>query len=417
MTNKERRRVVVTGMGALTPVGLDVQSSWESLVKGWSGIRHETLAASAGFSSQLSGRVRGFNPEDWISAREARRMPRFAQLAVAASIQAVRDAALDMSALDLERVGVVVGTAFGGSIDETQEASRVFFEKGPMRISPFYLVRLLPNIAAYHISHHLDTQGYTNTIVTACASGTQAIGEAADAIRNGRADVIIAGGSDSQISEVALASMCVMGGLSIRNHEPERASRPFDLGRDGFVGAEGAAIVVLESLEHATSRQARIYAEVLGYAASSDTSHISHPDPDGRAADRAMRWAMKDAGVACEQIDYINAHATSTPLGDMAETRAIKRTFGDRAYRIPISATKSMTGHMSGASGAFEAIVCIQAIGTSVIHPTINYDEPDPECDLDYVPNTARPARVRYALSNSFGLGGQNACLVVGALT
>jgi 3-oxoacyl-[acyl-carrier-protein] synthase II len=415
MANTENRLVAITGMGALTPLGLDVQASWDALVNGRSGIRRDPLATEAGFPCQLAGRVHGFDPEQWITPREARRMPRFAQLALVGAMQATQDARLDMSQQDHERVAVLIGTAFGGSTDETQEACRVMFEKGPMRISPFYLVRMLPNMAAFHISHHFDARGYNNTVVTACASGTQAIGEAAEVIRSGRADVVITGGTDSPISAVALASMCVMGGLSTRNHEPERASRPFDRGRDGFVGGEGAALMVLESREHAQRRGARIYAEIAGYAACSDTSHISHPDPDGEAAARTIRWALRDAGLEPDQIDYINAHGTSTPLGDASETRAIKSVFGPRAYQIPISATKSMSGHMSGGSGAFEAVVCVQTIRNSLIHPTINYEEPDPDCDLDYVPNTARCANVRYALSNSFGLGGQNACLVIGS--
>jgi 3-oxoacyl-[acyl-carrier-protein] synthase II len=286
-----------------------------------------------------------------------------------------------------------------------------------LRISPFYMVRMMSNIAAHHISCHFDTAGYINTVVAACASGTQAIGEATEVIRRGAADVMIAGGSESQTGGVALASMSVMGGLSTRNHEPERASRPFDRNRDGAVGAEGAGVIILESLEHARQRGARIYAEILGFAAASDTSHISHPDPEGRAAARAMQWALADASLHPEDVNLISAHATSTLLGDVAETKAIKLVFGDSAYHIPVNAAKSMTGHMSGGSGAFETILCVKSIQTGMLHPTINYDEPDPECDLDYVPNVSRCADVQYALKNSFGFGGQNSCVILGRLS
>ena len=364
----------------------------------------------------MAGRVQGFKPEEYLPMREARRIPRFAQLAVAAAVQAVRDARLDMQSVDHERVGVLMGTAFGGAMDESQDAARTLIERGPMKVSPFYMVRLLPNMAAHHVSCYFNTQGYTSTVVVACASGTQAIGEATEVLRRGQADVMLAGGAESQLSPLALASMSVIGGFSTSNVEPEKASRPFDKKRDGIVGAEGASVVVLETLEHAQRRGAHIYAEVLGYATSADTSHVSHPDPEGRASARAMQWAIADAGLDGGQIDYISAHATATVQGDVAETRAIKLALGERAYDIPISAAKSMTGHMSGGSGAFETVACVKTIETGVIHPTINLDDPDPDCDLDYVPNAARQAQVRLALNNSFGFGGQNACLVLGAL-
>jgi 3-oxoacyl-[acyl-carrier-protein] synthase II len=416
LNNNHRARVVITGLGALTPIGLDMPSNWDSLINGRSGTRFEQSAADQGFPCQVAGRVQGFKPEDYIPAREARRMPRFAQMAVVAAVQAVHDANLDMQIIDRERVGVLIGTAFGGAMDESQDAAKTLIERGPMKVSPFYMVRLLPNMAAHHVSCYFDTKGYTSTVVVACASGTQAIGEATEVLRRGKADVMLAGGAESQLSPLALASMSVIGGFSTHNAEPEKASRPFDKNRDGIVGSEGAAVVVLETLEHAQRRGARIYAEVLGYATSADTSHVSHPDPEGRASARAMQWAMEDAGLGIDQIDYISAHATATVQGDVAETRAIKLAFGERAYDIPINAAKSMTGHMSGGSGAFETVICCKTIETGVIHPTINYEEPDPDCDLDYVPNVARWAQVRYALNNSFGFGGQNACLVLGAL-
>ena len=416
MNNNHRTRVVITGLGALTPIGLDVPGSWDSLINGRSGTRFEQMAADQGFPCQVAGRVQGFKPEEYIPAREARRMPRFAQLAVVAATQAVRDANLDMPSIDRERVGVLMGTAFGSAMDESQDAAKTLIERGPMKVSPFYMVRLLPNMAAHHVSCYFDTKGYTSTVVVACASGTQAIGEATEVLRRGQADVMLAGGTESQVSPLALASMSVIGGFSTHNAEPEKASRPFDKNRDGIVGAEGSAVVVLETLEHAQQRGAHIYAEVLGYATSADTSHVSHPDPEGRASARAMQWAMADAGLGINEIDYISAHATATVQGDVAETRAIKLAFGERAYDIPISAAKSMTGHMSGGSGAFETVACTKMIETGIIHPTINLDEPDPECDLNYVPNAARQAQVRRALNNSFGFGGQNACLVIGAL-
>jgi len=417
LNNNHRTRVVITGLGALTPIGLDVASNWDSLINGRSGTRYEQLAADQGFACHVAGRLQNFKPEDYIPAREARRMPRFAQLAVAAAVQAVRDANLAMQHIDRERVGVLIGTAFGGAMDESQDAAKTLIERGPMKVSPFYMVRLLPNMAAHHVSCYFDTKGYTSTVVVACASGTQAIGEATEVLRRGKADVMLAGGTESQLSPLALASMSVIGGFSTHNEEPEKASRPFDKNRDGIVGSEGAAVVVLETLEHAQRRGAHIYAEVLGYATSADTSHVSHPDPEGRASARAMLWAMQDAGLGSDRLDYISAHATATVQGDVAETRAIKIAFGERAYDVPISAAKSMTGHMSGGSGAFETVICCKTIETSVIHPTINYEEPDPECDLNYVPNVARQAQVRYALNNSFGFGGQNACLVISALT
>jgi 3-oxoacyl-[acyl-carrier-protein] synthase II len=417
LNNNHRTRVVITGLGALTPIGLDVPSNWENLINGRSGTRFEQMAADQGFPCQVAGRVQGFKPEEYVPAREARRMPRFAQLAVAAAAQAVRDANLEMQAVDRERVGVLMGTAFGGAMDESQDAAKTLIERGPMKVSPFYMVRLLPNMAAHHVSCYFDTKGYTSTVVVACASGTQAIGEATEVLRRGHADVMLAGGTESQLSPLALASMSVIGGFSTHNAEPEKASRPFDKNRDGIVGSEGAAVVVLETLEHARRRGARIYAEVLGYATSADTSHVSHPDPEGRASARAMQWAIEDAHLGFDQIDYISAHATATVQGDVAETRAIKLAFGERAYDIPISAAKSMTGHMSGGSGAFETVICCKTIETGVIHPTINLDEPDPDCDLNYMTNAARQVQVRLALNNSFGFGGQNACLVLGALS
>ena len=417
MNHNHRRRVVITGLGAVTPIGLDVSSNWDSLIQGRSGVTFQPDAIQHGFPCLVGGRIPTFKADEYMPAREARRMPRFAQLAVAAAVQAVRDSGLDMAAENRERVGVLMGTAFGGSMDESQEAAHAFFERGPMKVSPFYMVRLLPNMATHHVSCYFGTEGYINTAVVACASGTQAIGEATAVLRRGQADVMLAGGTESQISALAMSSMSVIGGFTTHNDPPERASRPFDKTRDGIVGSEGSGVVVLETLEHARQRGARIYAEVLGFAASSDTAHVSHPDPDGIPAARAMKWALEDAGMQPEEIDFVSAHATATPQGDVSETRAIKLALGEHAYDIPVNAAKSMTGHMSGGSGAFETVICAKTIETGVIHPTINYDVPDPDCDLDYVPNVARQAKVRHALNNSFGFGGQNACLILGALS
>jgi 3-oxoacyl-[acyl-carrier-protein] synthase II len=327
---------------------------------------------------------------------------------------ALEDAGLSSGNINGEEIGVLLGTSGGGAVEESEKACRILLTKGGMRISPFFPVTVSPNMPAHHVSRLYGLDGYSSTVVTACASGTQAIGEATEVIRRGAAQVMVAGGTESGICELAVAAFSVAHGYSRRNDEPEKASRPFDVERDGFVPAEGAGILILEELGHALAREARVYAELLGYAGSADTYHLIAPDPEGKAAARAMLGAVEDAQVSLENIDYINAHATSTPLGDVAETVAIKRAFGEYAHRVPISATKSMTGHLIGAAGGVEAAVCILTIRDRIIHPTINLDNPDPQCDLDYVPHEARPARVDIALSNSFGLGGQNACLVIG---
>lgn len=338
-------------------------------------------------------------------------MARFTQLAVAAARQAIEDSGLDLEKEDRTRIGTVLGNGNGG-FPNTEEAMRTLVEKGGMRMDPFYVPKMLPNMAAAQVAIQFGLKGYNSTAVTACAASTQAIGEALEVIRRGKADVMVTGGTEAGISELGLASFCVMRALSTRNDEPEKASRPFDAERDGFVCAEGAAILVVESLEHAIRRGARILAELAGYGASADAYHIVAPCEDGEGAMRAMRWALEDAGVTPEEVSYINAHGTSTPLNDAAETKAIKAVFGDYAYKIPVSSTKSMIGHALGGAGALESVACVKTIETGVIHPTINYEHPDPECDLDYVPEGARRADVRVVLKNSFGFGGQNACLV-----
>jgi 3-oxoacyl-[acyl-carrier-protein] synthase II len=409
-----RRRVVVTGLGAVTPLGLTAEETWEGLLEGRSGISLITEVNVDDYPTKIAGLVRGFDPGQYMDRKEARRMGRYSQLAVAAAQMALEDAALLANNIDGEEVGVIMGTSGGGAIEECEKACRIMFTKGGMRISPFFPVTVSVNVAAHHISRLHGLEGYNSTVVTACASGTQAIGEAAEVIRRGAAEIMVAGGTESGICELSVVAFSVARGYSRRNDEPEKASRPFDADRDGFVPAEGAGVLILEELDRAMQRGARIYAEVLGYAGTADTYHLIAPDPEGKAAARAMVGAAEDAQIAMEDIDYINAHATSTPLGDVAETVAIKRAFGEHAYRVPISATKSMTGHLIGAAGGVEAVACILTIRDNTMHPTINLDNPDPECDLDYVPHVARKAHVDVALSNSFGLGGQNACVIFG---
>ena len=406
-----RVRVVVTGLGALSPLGESADEFWNGLAAGRSGIGPMTLADPTDYPCQISGEVSGFDPDRYLDRRESRRMARFSQLAVAAAEEALRHAAITRDNIDLDRVGVYLGNGNGG-FPTIDEGMRVLVARGGMRLSPFFFPMALPNMAAANVSRYFAARGPSSTIVTACAASTQSIGDAAEVIRRGAADVMITGGTEAGISQLGLAGFCVMRALSTRNDDPPRASRPFDADRDGFVPAEGAGILIVESLEHALRRGAPILAEVLGYGASSDANHQFQPDDDGAGAARAIRWALADAGVPPDEIDYINAHGTSTPLNDASETLAVKRAFGDTGYKIPISATKSMIGHALGGAGGLEAIACIKTILTGTVHPTINYTTPDPTCDLDYVPNTARQADVRTVLSNSFGFGGQNACLV-----
>ena len=406
-----RRKVVVTGMGAVTPLGSTAQEFWKNLVAGKSGIAPLTLCDPADFPCRIGGEVKGFDPAQFINAKEARRMARFSQLGIAAASMALEDSGLDMSSEDQHRVGVFLGNGAGG-FPTIEEGCRALVEKGGMKMSPFFFPMILANMAAGNISRIVGAKGYNSTATTACAASNQAIGEALEVIRRGVAEVMFTGGTEAGVSQLGLGGFSVMRALSTRNEDPEKASRPFDAKRDGFVPAEGAAILVLESLEHALKRDANVLCEVAGFGCSSDAYHAVQPDQSGESTIMAMRWAIEDAGVALDEVDYINAHGTSTPLNDAVESLAIKGLFGDRAYKIPISSTKSMTGHSLGAAGALEAIPCIGAITDDIIHPTINYEFPDPECDLDYVPNEARRAEVRVVLSNAFGFGGQNACLV-----
>lgn len=411
MAGMNGRRVVITGTGAITPLGNSVQEFWQGCLEGRSGVGPVTQFDTTGYPSRISGEVKGFRPEDYMERRSARRMSRFSQFAVAAGRQAIEQAELDLDREDRTRVGVILGNGIGGLTD-TQQAVNTIRDKGGLRIDPFFLAKMLPNMAAAQLCLAFGLKGHSNTVITACAAGTQAMGDAFDLIRLGRADVLLTGGTEAALCELGLCGFAVMRALSTRNEEPEKASRPFDAKRDGFVAAEGAAVFAFESLEHAQRRSAPIFAEVAGYAANNDAYHIVAPCADGDGAARSMKGALDDAGVAPEEVDYINAHGTSTPLNDAAETTAIKRVFGEQAYRIPVSSTKSMIGHAFGAAGAMECIACVKSLETGYIHPTINYEHPDPQCDLDYVPNEPRQASVRVVLKNSFGFGGQNACLV-----
>jgi 3-oxoacyl-[acyl-carrier-protein] synthase II len=414
MTRENRRRVVVTGMGAITPLGLSVEETWQGLIEGRSGIsRIEEFDPSA-FPVQIMGQAKGFDPGNYMDEKEAKRTSRFSQLAVAAAKMAVEDAELVVDESLAEEVGVVLGTGIGGGLVEGQKVHLTLLNKGVRRVPPLFIPSMMPNAAAHHVGCAFGIKGYTSTVIAACASGTQGVGEGARAIRDGLAKVVLAGGTESTVCELALAGICAMRAVSRRNDEPERASRPFDAERDGFVSSEGSGILVLEDLEYALARGARIHAEILGYGVSSDAYHVSAPDPEGTGSALAMRRAIEDAGLGPEDIQYINAHATATPIGDPAEVVAIKKVMGSHAYKIPVNATKSMLGHLMGASGAVEAVATIMTIKEGILHPTTNWENPDPECDLDCVPNVARKAKVDIALKNSFGFGGQNACLVLG---
>ncbi len=412
-----RRRVVITGMGAITPLGHSPDETWDRLVKGESGIDYVTRIDVSDLPTRIAAEVKDFDPRAFgIDPREARRMARASQYALAAATQAIQDADIEETlARESERAGVVMGTGLGG-FDLYEPLLLKAGERGVWRVRPMDAIGGLPNIPAFHISEMFNLRGLSNTVVTACAAGTQAIGEAANLIRHGLLDVVIAGGVEGLIVRTFFVGFTMMKALSTRNDPPHKACRPFDATRDGFVIGEGAAVFVLESLEHALRRGARIYAEILGHAATSDAYHIAAPDPEGRGAQLAMRRALEDAGVRPEDVDYINAHGTSTPLNDKIETLAIKKVFGEHAYELAVNSTKSMLGHAFGGAGAIEAMAVVKSIVTGILHPTINYEHPDPECDLDYVPNVARRVKegIRVALSNSFGLGGQNASIVIG---
>lgn len=408
-----KKRVVITGLGAISPLGNSVEALWSGFLEGRSGIHRITQFDASELPCQIAGEIPDFNATDYMDRKEARRLPRSAQIALAAAMQAVKDAGFEEILPDGERSGVVFGTAIGG-IERIDEAILTLRNQGHGRLNPFVLPTSIPNLSAFLIARQFKCLGPNATITTACATGTQSIGEAAELIRRGSADLVITGGTESLIKDFVIGGFAAMRALPVNfNDRPEAASRPFDADREGFIFAEGSAALILESLEHALARSAPIYAEVAGHASSADAYHMAAPDPDASGPARAMRWALEDAQLEPKQVDYINAHGTSTPLNDETETRAIKLVFGEHAYDLSISSTKSMIGHAMGASGSLEAIACILAIKNCVIPPTINYENPDPECDLDYTPNQAREKEIHVALSNSFGLGGQNACLVL----
>jgi len=409
------RRVVVTGLGVVASIGHTVEAFWESLVAGRGGIHRITLFDPKDFASQIGAEVRDWDPADHMDAKEARRNDRYTHFGFVAAKQAVADSGLDMTKEDGDRVGVIVGSGIGGMYTYESQL-KVLAERGPRKVSPFTIPSLIGNMCSGLVAIEYGARGPNFGVVSACATGTHALGEAAHTIRRGDADVMIAGGSEAAITPFAYASFCSMKAMSTRNDTPETACRPFDRGRDGFIMGEGAGVLVLESLEHAQARGARIYCELAGYAATCDAFHITQPDPEGKGLSMAMKRALASAAVRPDQIDYINAHGTSTPYNDKFETLAIKKVFGDHASKVPISSTKSMTGHLLGAAGGIESVICVKTIQSQLIAPTINLENPDPDCDLDYVPNVARAARVQTVLSNNLGFGGQNASVVFRAL-
>jgi len=405
------RRVVVTGLGVITSLGRDLETFWGNLMAGKSGVSRIESFDISDYPTQIAASIKDFNPEEYIDKREARRMDRFVHFALAAALSALRDANLNVKEdTDAERVGVSVGSGIGG-LATWEEQHKILLEKGPKRVSPFFIPMMIANMASGQISMITGAKGPNSTAVTACATGTHSIGDSYKMIQRGDADVMICGGAEATISPIGIAGFCALRAMSTRNDEPEKASRPFDAERDGFVMGEGAGVLILESLEHAVQRGARIYGEVIGYGMSGDAYHMTDPDPDG--AKRCMQRAIRDAGIKPAEIDYINAHGTSTPIGDKSETIAIKNAFGDYAYKLAVSSTKSMTGHLLGAAGGVEAIICALTLKHGMIPPTINLEHPDPECDLDYVPNVPRKADVRTAMSNSFGFGGHNGTIIL----
>jgi 3-oxoacyl-[acyl-carrier-protein] synthase II len=407
-----RQRIVITGLGAVTPLGNDIETTWTNLISGRSGAGPITQFDATDYPVTFACEVKDFDPGEWMDRKQARRMDRFAQLVLAAARQAETDSGLDIAA-EADRIGAAVATGIGG-LQSFQDCRDVLRDRGPDRVNPFSIPEIIPNMGAAWVSMELGTRGPLSSQCTACAASNMSIGDGMDAIRLGRADVMFCGGTEAPVTEVGIAGFSAMRALSRRNDDPERASRPFDAGRDGFVMGEGGVILVLEELEHAKARGAKIYGELIGYGVSSDANHITEPDPVGTNPARALKMAFDDAGIGADEIDYINAHATSTPIGDAAETRMIKLALGEEvARKVPISSTKGATGHCLGAAGAVEAIFSLLAIRDGVLPPTINLEESDPACDLDYIPNEARRADVRTTVSNSFGFGGHNASIVL----
>ena len=406
------RRVVVTGAGVISPVGSTIEEFWDSLIGGRSGVRRLDYFDTSDYSSKVAGMVKGFNAEDYFSPKETRRMDKFVQFALAASKMALDDSGIDLEKIDRERAGVLIGSGVGG-ITSIEEQHLILLEKGPRRLSPFFIPMLIINMASGMVAMNYGFKGPNSAVSTACSTGTHAIGDAYRIVERDEADIILAGGTEAALTPIGFGGFCAMRALTkSRNDDPERASRPFDRTRDGFVMSEGAGVVLLEELEHARNRGAGILGEIVGYGMSADAYHMTAPAPDGDGALRSMRAALRSARIAPEEVSYINAHGTSTPLNDKLETEAVKSLFGGHARKLAVSSTKSHMGHLLGASGGVEAIATLLACKNGVVPPTINYEEPDPECDLDYVPNTAREMDVEYAMSNSFGFGGTNATLV-----
>jgi 3-oxoacyl-[acyl-carrier-protein] synthase II len=410
--NHQRRRVVITGLGVVTPIGLNVADFWKNALAGKSGAGPITAFDATGYDTRIACEVKNFDPLQFIDRKSVNRMDLFTQYAMACAEMAVKDAAIDFEKVDKDRVGVVFGSGIGGMRTWERQMQTVFESGGPHRISPFFVPMMIADIAAGYISMRFNARGPNYATTSACATSSHAIADAFMLIQRGNADIIFSGGSEAAVAPMGVGGFNAMKALSTRNDEPEKASRPFDAGRDGFVMGEGAGMMVLEEFEHAARRGARIYAEVVGIGMTADAYHITAPAPGGEGAIRSMKLSLHDAGVRPDEVDYINAHGTSTPFNDRSETQAIKSVFGEHAYRLHISSTKSMTGHLLGAAGAVEAVVCALTIRDGIIPPTINYDVPDPECDLNYVPNTAVKKDVRIALSNTFGFGGHNASLL-----
>jgi len=406
------RRVVITGLGVIAPNGIGKDAFWEAIKSGKSGIRKITRFDASEFPSQIAGEINGFDPSDFISLKKARQMDRFAQLAVVAAQMAIKDSQLKINRNNAHRIGVTMSSAVGGT-DFAEQQHDLFRKKGIKKVSPFLAISLFPGSCSSQVSIEMGIKGYGNTISTACAAGSDAIGCAFHSIRYGLADTMITGGADAPIAPLTFGAFCAMGALSKRNNEPEKASRPFNKDRDGFVMSEGAAAIILEELDQALKRGAQIYAEVVGYGSTYDAYHMTAFNPDGKGPARAIMLALDEAGLQSGDVDYINAHGTSTPINDRVETLAIKHVFGELAYKIPVSSTKSMIGHSLAGAGAIELVACILTLENQFIHPTINYENPDPECDLDYVPNKGRKAKVKIIVSNSFGFGGKNACVVI----
>ncbi|WP_353684465.1 beta-ketoacyl-ACP synthase II [Thermodesulfovibrio sp. 3907-1M] len=406
-----KRRVVVTGMGMVSPLGLDVKSTWEAILQGKSGVSYITHFDAKDYPVRIAAEVKGFDPANYIEQKEIKKMDRFIHFAIAATEMALQDSGLKITPQNSERIGIVIGSGMGG-LPTIEYYHKVLLEKGWKRVSPFFIPMVIVNLAAGQISIRYGIKGPNLAVTTACATGNHSIGEAFRMIQYGDADVMIAGGTEAVITPMAVAGFAIMRALSTRNDEPEKASRPFDIDRDGFVMGEGSGIIILEELEHALKRGAKIYAEVVGYGMSSDAYHITAPAPEGEGGARCMKMAINDAGIHPEEVDYINAHGTGTKQGDELETQAIKTVFGEHAYKLCVSSTKSMTGHLLGAAGGVEAIFTVLSIYENIVPPTINLDNPDPECDLDYVPYKPKKKEIRYAMTNSFGFGGTNASLV-----